>query len=54
MVALRLARAATGRTKVVVFAGSYHGTFDGVLGVANTKAGLSLRIRWLRAYRKAL
>ncbi|CUB25616.1 Tyrocidine synthase 3 [Bacillus subtilis] len=39
MVALRLARAATGRTKVVVFAGSYHGTFDGVLGVANTKGG---------------
>ena len=32
MGALRLARAATGRPKVVVFAGSYHGTFDGVLG----------------------
>ncbi|MCY8499542.1 amino acid adenylation domain-containing protein [Bacillus atrophaeus] len=39
MVALRLARAATGRKKVVVFSGSYHGTFDGVLGVANTKGG---------------
>jgi iturin family lipopeptide synthetase A len=31
MVALRLARAATGRGKVVIFAGSYHGAFDGVL-----------------------
>ena len=39
MVALRLARAATGRSKIVVFAGSYHGTFDGVLGVANAKGG---------------
>lgn len=38
MVALRLARAATGRKKVVAFSGSYHGTFDGVLGVASTKA----------------
>ncbi|PQP81878.1 non-ribosomal peptide synthetase [Paenibacillus sp. PCH8] len=35
MVALRLARAATGRSKVVLFSGSYHGTHDGVLGVAN-------------------
>ncbi|MEW2128323.1 amino acid adenylation domain-containing protein [Streptomyces sp. NPDC007259] len=32
MHALRLARAATGRTKVAMFAGSYHGTFDGTLG----------------------
>ncbi|HEX3083642.1 MAG TPA: aminotransferase class III-fold pyridoxal phosphate-dependent enzyme, partial [Pyrinomonadaceae bacterium] len=32
MTAVRLARTATGRKKVVVFAGSYHGTFDGVLG----------------------
>lgn len=39
MVALRLARAATGRKKVVAFSGSYHGTFDGVLGVAGTKGG---------------
>jgi amino acid adenylation domain-containing protein len=31
MSALRLARAITGRTKVALFAGSYHGTFDGVL-----------------------
>ena len=33
MVALRLARAVTKRDKVVLFAGSYHGTFDGVLGL---------------------
>ncbi|PWW06592.1 amino acid adenylation domain-containing protein, partial [Paenibacillus cellulosilyticus] len=33
MVAMRLARAATGKNKVVMFAGSYHGTFDGVLGM---------------------
>ncbi|MEW9697561.1 amino acid adenylation domain-containing protein [Paenibacillus sp. SI8] len=35
MVALRLARAVTGRSKIVLFSGSYHGTHDGVLGVAN-------------------
>ncbi|GIP58449.1 non-ribosomal peptide synthetase [Paenibacillus woosongensis] len=38
MVALRTARAATGRSKVVIFSGSYHGTFDGVLGVANPES----------------
>lgn len=31
MVALRIARTASGRTKVVMFAGSYHGTYEGVL-----------------------
>ncbi|MEL7001909.1 MAG: aminotransferase class III-fold pyridoxal phosphate-dependent enzyme, partial [Bacteroidota bacterium] len=31
MVALRLARAARSRSKVVMFQGSYHGTYDGVL-----------------------
>jgi acyl transferase domain-containing protein/glutamate-1-semialdehyde aminotransferase len=31
MTALRLARAATGRSKIVLFDGSYHGHFDGVL-----------------------
>ena len=31
MVALRLARAITGRNKIALFAGAYHGTFDGVL-----------------------
>jgi len=35
MVALRLARAATGRDKIVLFAGSYHGTYDGVLALSN-------------------
>lgn len=34
MTALRLARTATGRNKVAMFAGSYHGHFDGVLGIA--------------------
>ncbi|MFG1425019.1 amino acid adenylation domain-containing protein [Roseixanthobacter glucoisosaccharinicivorans] len=33
MVALRLARAKTGRRKIVTFVNSYHGTFDGVLAV---------------------
>ncbi|WP_158501755.1 type I polyketide synthase [Vitiosangium sp. GDMCC 1.1324] len=37
MVALRLARAITGRSKVVIFSGSYHGTFDGVLAVADSE-----------------
>ncbi|MFC5498084.1 aminotransferase class III-fold pyridoxal phosphate-dependent enzyme [Caenimonas terrae] len=32
MTALRLARTATGRHRVAVFRGSYHGHFDGVLG----------------------
>jgi len=32
MIALRLARAATGRNKVALFAGSYHGQADSVLG----------------------
>ncbi len=31
MAALRLARTVTGRTKIALFAGSFHGTFDGVL-----------------------
>ncbi len=34
MVALRIARAVTGRKKIALFAGSYHGTFDGVLAVS--------------------
>lgn len=34
MTALRLARAATGRTKVAVFSGAYHGHGDGVLAAA--------------------
>ena len=31
MTALRVARAVTGRSKIALFTGSYHGTFDGVL-----------------------
>jgi len=34
MVAIRLARTATRRPKIVIFAGSYHGMFDGVLAAA--------------------
>lgn len=33
MVALRLARTATGRSNVVIFSGSYHGSFDGILAL---------------------
>jgi glutamate-1-semialdehyde aminotransferase/acyl carrier protein len=31
MTAVRLARTATGKSKIVLFSGSYHGTFDGIL-----------------------
>lgn len=31
MTALRIARTVTGRDKIVIFANSYHGTFDGIL-----------------------
>ena len=34
MTAIRLARAATGRERIVIFDGSYHGHFDGVLARA--------------------
>jgi acyl transferase domain-containing protein len=34
MTALRLARTATGRPKIALFAGAYHGHFDGTLGTA--------------------
>ncbi|MDK2124395.1 non-ribosomal peptide synthetase/type I polyketide synthase [Parachitinimonas caeni] len=33
MMAVRLARAVTGRRKIVIFSGAYHGTWDGVLGM---------------------
>jgi amino acid adenylation domain-containing protein len=39
MTALRLARTATGRTKIALFSGSYHGHFDGVLATAQTGDG---------------
>ncbi|PSU33662.1 hybrid non-ribosomal peptide synthetase/type I polyketide synthase [Photobacterium lutimaris] len=35
MAACRIARAATDRSKIVIFSGSYHGTFDGILGREN-------------------
>lgn len=34
MTALRLAKSATGRSKVAAFEGSYHGHFDGTLGIS--------------------
>lgn len=37
MVALRLARTATKRSKIVLFSGSYHGTFDGILAFPSQK-----------------
>ncbi len=40
MAALRLARAVTGRNKVVMFAGSYHGSFDGTLARAIVEDGV--------------
>ena len=42
MTALRLARARTGRTKVAIFAGSYHGHSDGTLARAQGDGGLSV------------
>ncbi|MEH2211070.1 non-ribosomal peptide synthetase/type I polyketide synthase [Nostoc sp.] len=41
MTALRLARMTTGRTKIALFSGSYHGHFDGVLATAQTVDGQS-------------
>jgi acyl transferase domain-containing protein/acyl-CoA synthetase (AMP-forming)/AMP-acid ligase II len=39
MTAIRLARSVTGRTKIAIFSGSYHGTFDGVLARARVLNG---------------
>lgn len=39
MTSLRVARAATGRSKVVIFKGSYHGHFDGTLVRAASQHG---------------
>jgi len=39
MTAIRLARSATGRKKIVIFSGSYHGHFDGTLVKAKTVDG---------------
>ncbi len=38
MMALRIARAVTGRQKIALFVGSYHGTFDGILVVPKENA----------------
>jgi amino acid adenylation domain-containing protein len=35
MAGIRIARAVTGKRKIVLFNGSYHGIFDGVLGVSD-------------------
>ena len=35
MVAVRIARASTGKKKIITFAGSYHGTYDGLLGISS-------------------
>ncbi|MGG1390222.1 aminotransferase class III-fold pyridoxal phosphate-dependent enzyme, partial [Brevibacillus brevis] len=40
MVALRLARAVTGRSKIALFEGSFHGTFDGVLARRHSAGGV--------------
>ena len=36
MTALRLVRTATGRNKIVIFDGAYHGQFDGILALSST------------------
>ncbi|MGB7440978.1 MAG: aspartate aminotransferase family protein [Coleofasciculaceae cyanobacterium] len=41
MTAIRLARLATGRNKIAIFSGSYHGHFDGVLVKTQTVEGSS-------------
>ncbi|MBE7384645.1 MAG: aminotransferase class III-fold pyridoxal phosphate-dependent enzyme [Leptolyngbya sp. SIO1E4] len=41
IMALRLARAATGRNKIVLFEGAYHGNSDGVLAINQTNEGNS-------------
>ena len=50
MTAIRLARAATGRERVLKFAGAYHGHVDGLLAQAGsglaTQAGHRRRRRW--------
>jgi len=39
MTAIRLARTVTGRNKIALFSGSYHGHFDGTLVKAQTTDG---------------
>ncbi|MDX9860533.1 MAG: aminotransferase class III-fold pyridoxal phosphate-dependent enzyme, partial [Rhodospirillales bacterium] len=40
MVAIRLARAATGRSRIVIFKNAYHGIFDGVLATEDDEGGV--------------
>ncbi|MBW4510719.1 MAG: amino acid adenylation domain-containing protein [Scytonematopsis contorta HA4267-MV1] len=42
MTAVRLARTATGRTKIALFSSSYHGHYDGVLAIAQNAAGVAV------------
>lgn len=44
MTALRIARAATGRAKVAVFANAYHGHFDGTLVTSEQIEGISITV----------
>jgi glutamate-1-semialdehyde-2,1-aminomutase len=44
MTAIRLARAVTGRSKIVIFSGSYHGHFDGTLVKGQSSKGNSLTL----------
>jgi amino acid adenylation domain-containing protein/non-ribosomal peptide synthase protein (TIGR01720 family) len=39
MAAVRIARAVSGKSKIVIFRGAYHGTFDGVLARAPLQSG---------------
>ncbi|MBE6051588.1 MAG: aminotransferase class III-fold pyridoxal phosphate-dependent enzyme [Clostridium sp.] len=44
MVALRIARAASNKSKVAIFLGSYHGTYDGVLGIPDVNSSENLAV----------
>ncbi|MBW3655794.1 MAG: aminotransferase class III-fold pyridoxal phosphate-dependent enzyme, partial [Gemmatimonadetes bacterium] len=44
MAAIRLARAATGRNKIAIFSGAYHGTFDGVLARRRPGSGETIPV----------
>lgn len=44
MGAVRLVRAQTKKQKIVIFSGSYHGTFDGILGMSTSGDGSAIPI----------
>jgi glutamate-1-semialdehyde aminotransferase len=50
MTALRLARAATKRARIVTFTDSYHGHFDGVLGLAGAHGSIPITPGVLNAF----